>query len=263
MVNYVQLKRLKSGVQDWNEWRRIYQNIQPDLSGANLVGANLSHADLSNSNLVEANLSNADLTGVNLTGADLSGSIVIGTRLSGSSGSHGLSQSELDDLEQRGANLGDTSDSSFPPDIDINFQASSDGWLSDAGGIRGPKAQPVSKSEPTYSPVGSEVLSLEGDLLNGIMNLLLSGINDLRHGRNKTVGALLIAIVSTHLNEVGLALPTDKMARDPEQILYKQLQSERKDAYFYYNALLDSVNILCKERSDLFADVVWMVQRLS
>ena len=67
MANEEHLKILKQGVEQWNKWR-LENAIRPDLSGADLSGANLSGADLSG-----ANLSGADLSGANLSGADLSG----------------------------------------------------------------------------------------------------------------------------------------------------------------------------------------------
>ncbi|MFA5150989.1 MAG: pentapeptide repeat-containing protein [Clostridia bacterium] len=44
-----------------------------DLSGANLMGANLMGADLTDANLMGANLMGADLTDANLRGANLTG----------------------------------------------------------------------------------------------------------------------------------------------------------------------------------------------
>jgi hypothetical protein len=74
---------------------------------------------------------------------------------------------------------------------------------------------------------------------------ILPGLDDLHHGRNRTVGALLIAIAATRLTEAGLVFPTAKLASEPELTLYEQLQNEREDAYPYYNALLDSLNSFC------------------
>ena len=77
------LKLLKSGeegIREWNQRRRADEAI-PDLteadlpganlSDANLGGADLSHADLSDANLGGAILSYADLRGANLRGANL------------------------------------------------------------------------------------------------------------------------------------------------------------------------------------------------
>ena len=71
MANEEHLKILKQGVEQWNKWR-LENAIRPDLSGANLSGAdlidaNLSGAYLSGADLSDANLSGADLSGANLT----------------------------------------------------------------------------------------------------------------------------------------------------------------------------------------------------
>ena len=61
MANEEHLKILKQGVEQWNKWR-LENAIRPDLSDANLSGADLrASADLSGANLSGANLSRADL----------------------------------------------------------------------------------------------------------------------------------------------------------------------------------------------------------
>ena len=65
------LKRLLIGVKNWNDWRKANPDIIPDISEANLRGANLRGANLSYANLSGANLSGANLRGANLSGADL------------------------------------------------------------------------------------------------------------------------------------------------------------------------------------------------
>jgi hypothetical protein len=75
--------------------------------------------------------------------------------------------------------------------------------------------------------------------------LILPGLDDLRHGRNQTIGALLIAIASIRLAEAGLEIPNQPLASEPELTLYDHLQSDREDAYAYYNALLNSLNSFC------------------
>ena len=108
MANEEHLAILKKGVAAWNrvavwnEWKKQFPDIRPnlsraELSGSNLTlanfvqadligtnlhaaklheavlsGANLYHADLSGAHLVKADLSGADLSGANLNGADLS-----------------------------------------------------------------------------------------------------------------------------------------------------------------------------------------------
>ncbi|MEO0885505.1 MAG: hypothetical protein AAFY54_06165 [Cyanobacteria bacterium J06648_10] len=75
--------------------------------------------------------------------------------------------------------------------------------------------------------------------------LILPGVDDLRQGKNATVGALLIAIAATRLSNAGLTFPKDNLTPDPELHLYARLEKERTDAYPYYNALLDSLNSFC------------------
>ncbi len=68
--------------------------------------------------------------------------------------------------------------------------------------------------------------------------LILPGLEDLRSGKTNTVGALLIAIALTRLNNAGLIIPKTPLAAEPELTLYAQLKRDRSDAYPYYNALL-------------------------
>jgi hypothetical protein len=78
MANDEHVAILKKGVAAWNEWRNENPDIRPELSEANLNGADLSEARLRNANLREAhlsgtNLSRARLSGANLIEADLGG----------------------------------------------------------------------------------------------------------------------------------------------------------------------------------------------
>jgi hypothetical protein len=75
--------------------------------------------------------------------------------------------------------------------------------------------------------------------------LILPGLDDLHSGKRNTVGALLVTIAATRLSEAGLDFPKDCLAIEPELTLYKHLQDERDDAYYYYNALLNSLNSFC------------------
>jgi hypothetical protein len=75
--------------------------------------------------------------------------------------------------------------------------------------------------------------------------LILPGIEDLRNGNTNTIGSLLITIASTRLAEAGLEFPKDQLVPEPELVLYAHLQTERNDAYQYYNALLKSLNSFC------------------
>jgi hypothetical protein len=75
--------------------------------------------------------------------------------------------------------------------------------------------------------------------------LILPGLEDLCHGRNNTIGSLLISIASIRLTEAGLNIPQESLVSEPELALYEYLQIDRDDAYSYYNALLNSLNSFC------------------
>lgn len=71
MANQEHLAILKQGVEPWNQWRRNYPDILPDLSYADLREMHLEGAYLRKCNLLEANLFGAHLEGANLNSADL------------------------------------------------------------------------------------------------------------------------------------------------------------------------------------------------
>lgn len=71
MANPEHIKILQQGIEAWNQWREENQDIQPDLSLANLRDAKLEGADLSLTKLGGADLMGADLRGADLKGADL------------------------------------------------------------------------------------------------------------------------------------------------------------------------------------------------
>jgi hypothetical protein len=75
--------------------------------------------------------------------------------------------------------------------------------------------------------------------------LILPGLEDLYHGRNNTIGSLLISIASIRLTAAGLGIPQVSLVSEPELALYNHLQIDRDDAYSYYNALLNSLNSFC------------------
>ena len=75
MADPQQLALLQNGATTWNRRRQEYPGMHPDLSGANLVGANLAPFDLAGANLTGANLSGALLTNATLSGTDLTGAI--------------------------------------------------------------------------------------------------------------------------------------------------------------------------------------------
>ena len=61
--------------------------------------------------------------------------------------------------------------------------------------------------------------------------LILPGLEDLHHGRNNTIGSLLISIASVRLTAAGFAIPSEPLISEPELALYAHLQKERDDAY--------------------------------
>jgi hypothetical protein len=61
--------------------------------------------------------------------------------------------------------------------------------------------------------------------------LILPGLDDLHNGKTNT--------------NAGLTFPKDHLVPEPELTLYARLQTERDDAYPYYNALLKSLNSFC------------------
>src|SRR5919199_279368 len=76
MANPEHLKILKQSVEAWNQWREENLDIKPDLSGADLSGANIE----------KANLYGADLAGVilyraKLLGVDLSDAVIVAANL--------------------------------------------------------------------------------------------------------------------------------------------------------------------------------------
>jgi hypothetical protein len=73
MADPEHLEILEEGSEAWNEWRSKHPETVPDLSGINILNANLSLTDFSFANL----------SGGDLTGADLSHSILTDTNLSG------------------------------------------------------------------------------------------------------------------------------------------------------------------------------------
>jgi hypothetical protein len=75
--------------------------------------------------------------------------------------------------------------------------------------------------------------------------IILPGLEDLYHGRNNTIGSLLISIASIRLTAAGLDIPQISLASELELALYNYLQIDRDDAYSYYNALLNSLNSFC------------------
>ncbi len=111
MASVEQLKILRNGVNNWNQWRENNPQVPIDLSQANLsnenlTGVNLSVADLIGANLVgtnlmAANLSDADLSEANLKKADLSAANLTAVKLSAAN----LSFAKLNEANLNEANL--------------------------------------------------------------------------------------------------------------------------------------------------------------
>jgi uncharacterized protein YjbI with pentapeptide repeats len=96
MANPEHLAILKQGVEQWNKWRRQHPDVEPDLSEANLGGADLHDADFSETVLIEADLNRANLSGANLRKAGLP---------SANLGGANLQQASLEGAELTYANL--------------------------------------------------------------------------------------------------------------------------------------------------------------
>jgi hypothetical protein len=71
MADPEHLNILKSGVENWNNWRNDFPDILPNLRKAKLQGMNLQNANFNDTNLRRTNLSNANLTGATFRRADL------------------------------------------------------------------------------------------------------------------------------------------------------------------------------------------------
>ena len=62
---------LKEGVAAWNLWRQQNPNVRPDLSDAQLTGADLKGGNFAKVNFARSHLSKTDLSGADLSGACL------------------------------------------------------------------------------------------------------------------------------------------------------------------------------------------------
>jgi uncharacterized protein YjbI with pentapeptide repeats len=88
MANSEHVAALRADIDEWNRWRAEDPEFRPDLSGADLHGANLLLADLTyailrGADLTLANLKGADLRYADLRGANLVGALMIGTDFQG------------------------------------------------------------------------------------------------------------------------------------------------------------------------------------
>jgi hypothetical protein len=82
MANREHLAKLREDVEAWNDWRMDNLEVLPDLSRADLSGANLERAYLERADLSGANLEGANLEGAYLERADFSGANLSGAYLS-------------------------------------------------------------------------------------------------------------------------------------------------------------------------------------
>jgi uncharacterized protein YjbI with pentapeptide repeats len=132
MGNVHHLQHLGQGAGDWNAWRQQEPDVRPDLTSANLRGANLAGMDLSGSllslanlrkavlsganlrdcNLPRASLEDADLSGAKLQGANLAGATLLRANFSGANlrmanlaGANLAGRMDLSGVDLTGANL--------------------------------------------------------------------------------------------------------------------------------------------------------------
>ena len=102
MANPEHVAKLQEGVDTWNQWRCHHpDNIQIDVSDANLCGVDLIGADLGGADLRGADLRGADLREADLREADLDGANLDGANLSEAN----LSRAELRWADLRRAEL--------------------------------------------------------------------------------------------------------------------------------------------------------------
>ena len=111
MANPEHLAILKQGVAVWNEWRKTFAYLTPDLANADLRNQNLDGINFSRcilhsvglfqSSLIKANLDGAELINAYLMGVDFTGASFMFTHLSGTK----LLGAKLNGANLTGANL--------------------------------------------------------------------------------------------------------------------------------------------------------------
>lgn len=106
MANIEQLNILRTGIENWNKWRRDNHSVKPDLSGADLKNINLKGADLTSVDFSGSMLVGADFSLSNLYGANLSNCVMLGANFQGAHlGEANLSRSNLNGADLRNAIL--------------------------------------------------------------------------------------------------------------------------------------------------------------
>lgn len=111
MANKEHVDIIKQGVAVWNKWRNNNPDIKPNLSMADLSGAELQEAhlmkvDLKGANLSGANLNMAYLWEADLSGADLRGASLLKANLRDAIlDRSNLSKADLGFANLRGANI--------------------------------------------------------------------------------------------------------------------------------------------------------------
>jgi len=83
MADKDHVRRIREGVETWNDWRRANPYEHPDLEEADLKGVELSGANLRVANLRHACLEDANVENAVLVGADLRAARLKGLRCSG------------------------------------------------------------------------------------------------------------------------------------------------------------------------------------
>lgn len=130
MCNPQHLAKLWDGVEAWNQWRRDYPDIRPnlreaDLSRADLNGVDFAGAHLGEARLFSSNLNCANLKGANLIGADLSEADLNGADLTGAWAARAL----FVNLDLRGVKGLDAVVHSGPSTVGIDTIYKSDGKI--------------------------------------------------------------------------------------------------------------------------------------
>ncbi len=187
MANPEHLEILKQGVEQWNKWREKNPDIEPDLSNADLSGANLSNADLSDADLSGTDLSEADLSGANLSNAGLRSANLCQAKLRCANlidaklslaflSDANLSQADLSEADLGSANLsGANLSGANLSDADLSGAAlSEEADLSDANLYKATIAWTIFADVDLSTVTGLETLKHEGPSTIGIDTLYKS-----------------------------------------------------------------------------------------